>query len=86
MHFEFASHDVTVNGSRFGRVEQPRSRGIQHHSINGRKLFIDGQRPYSWEVSTAMQLVDDVSEALRDIERKDVLYVLVQHPVNKLNI
>ena len=24
------------------------------------------QRPYSWEVSTALQLVDDLSEALRD--------------------
>lgn len=34
------------------------------------------QRPYSWEVSTALQLVDDVSEALRDTERRDVPYVL----------
>ena len=34
------------------------------------------QRPYSWEVSTALQLVDDLSEALRDTERKDVPYVL----------
>lgn len=34
------------------------------------------QRPYSWEISTALQLVDDLSEALRDSERKDVPYVL----------
>ena len=34
------------------------------------------QRPYSWEVSTALQLVDDLSEALRDTERKDIPYVL----------
>lgn len=34
------------------------------------------QRPYSWEVSTALQLVDDLSEAFRDAERKDVPYVL----------
>jgi hypothetical protein len=34
------------------------------------------QRAYSWEVSTALQLVDDVSEALRDTEREDVPYVL----------
>ncbi|MCZ5936353.1 DUF262 domain-containing protein, partial [Escherichia coli] len=27
------------------------------------------QRPYSWDVSTALQLVDDISEALRDTER-----------------
>ena len=34
------------------------------------------QRPYSWDVSTALQLVDDISEALRDTERKDIPYVL----------
>lgn len=34
------------------------------------------QRPYSWEVSTALQLVDDLSEALRETERKDIPYVL----------
>ncbi|MCQ5014575.1 DUF262 domain-containing protein, partial [Escherichia coli] len=34
------------------------------------------QRPYSWEVSTAQQLVDDLSEALRETERKDIPYVL----------
>ena len=32
------------------------------------------QRPYSWDVSTALQLVDDISEALRDTERKDIPY------------
>lgn len=34
------------------------------------------QRPYSWEVLTALQLVDDVAEALRDPLRHDVPYVL----------
>ena len=32
--------------------------------------------PYGWDVSTALQLVDDISEALRDTERKDIPYVL----------
>ena len=27
------------------------------------------QRPYSWDVSTALQLVGDISEALRDTEQ-----------------
>ena len=34
------------------------------------------QRPYSWEVSTALQLVDDLSEAFQDTDRKDTSYVL----------
>lgn len=34
------------------------------------------QRPYSWEVPTALQLVDDVADALRDPLRHDVPYVL----------
>ena len=34
------------------------------------------QRPYSWEVSTALQLVGDLREALQDTKRKDVPYVL----------
>jgi Protein of unknown function DUF262 len=34
------------------------------------------QRPYSWEPTTALQLVDDVKEALKDPERSDVPYVL----------
>ena len=34
------------------------------------------QRPYSWTVATALQLVDDVWNALHDQVRKDVPYVL----------
>lgn len=34
------------------------------------------QRPYSWEVSIALQLVDDLSEAFQDTDRKDTSYVL----------
>jgi len=36
----------------------------------------DYQRPYSWTVATALQLVDDVWNALHDQVRKDVPYVL----------
>jgi hypothetical protein len=34
------------------------------------------QRPYSWEPATALQLLDDIREALKDSERRDVPYVL----------
>ena len=34
------------------------------------------QRPYCWEPATALQLVDDVKDALGDPTRKDVPYVL----------
>jgi hypothetical protein len=34
------------------------------------------QRPYSWEPATALQLLDDIREALKDTERRDVPYVL----------
>ncbi|GAA1233059.1 DUF262 domain-containing protein [Microbacterium phyllosphaerae] len=41
------------------------------------KLFIpEYQRPYSWEPSTALQLVDDVMEALHDPQRAEIPYVL----------
>ncbi|WP_374363165.1 DUF262 domain-containing protein [Pseudoduganella danionis] len=36
----------------------------------------DYQRPYSWRVATALQLVDDVWNALHDPVRHDVPYVL----------
>ncbi|HJW55294.1 MAG TPA: DUF262 domain-containing protein [Burkholderiaceae bacterium] len=34
------------------------------------------QRPYSWEPATALQLLDDIQEAMKDCERRDVPYVL----------
>lgn len=34
------------------------------------------QRPYSWEPATALQLLDDIRDAMIDPERKDVPYVL----------
>lgn len=34
------------------------------------------QRPYSWEPATALQLLDDIGDALKDPERSDVPYVL----------
>lgn len=34
------------------------------------------QRPYSWEPATALQLLDDIQEAMKDRERRDVPYVL----------
>jgi hypothetical protein len=34
------------------------------------------QRPYSWEPATALQLLDDIQEAMKDRERCDVPYVL----------
>ncbi len=39
------------------------------------------QRPYSWEVSTALQLVDDLSEALEIPKEKDpyVLGAIILH-------
>lgn len=41
------------------------------------QLFIpEYQRPYSWEPAVALQLVDDVMDALRDPHRADIPYVL----------
>ena len=34
------------------------------------------QRPYSWEPTTALQLLDDIRDALNDPERSDATYVL----------
>lgn len=34
------------------------------------------QRPYSWEPATALQLLDDIQEAMKDRERRDVPYVM----------
>lgn len=34
------------------------------------------QRPYSWEPTTALQLLDDIEQAMKDGERRDVAYVL----------
>ena len=34
------------------------------------------QRPYSWEPATALQLLDDIQEAMKDRKRRDVPYVL----------
>lgn len=34
------------------------------------------QRPYSWEPATALQLLDDIREAMKDRKRHDVPYVL----------
>lgn len=34
------------------------------------------QRPYSWEPATALQLLDDIQEAMKDGKRHDVPYVL----------
>ncbi|MCU6501903.1 DUF262 domain-containing protein [Rugamonas sp. A1-17] len=34
------------------------------------------QRPYSWEAATALQLLDDIRDAMTDHERRDVSYVL----------
>lgn len=34
------------------------------------------QRPYSWEPTMALQLLDDIQEAMKDRERGDVAYVL----------
>jgi len=34
------------------------------------------QRPYSWEPATALQLLDDIQEAMKDGRRHDVPYVL----------
>lgn len=34
------------------------------------------QRPYSWEPATALQLLDDIQEAMKDGERCDIPYVL----------
>lgn len=34
------------------------------------------QRPYSWEPATALQLLDDIQDAMTDHERRDVSYVL----------
>lgn len=36
----------------------------------------DYQRPYSWSVATALQLVDDIWSAMQDSGRRDVPYVL----------
>src|ERR1700688_3708220 len=34
------------------------------------------QRPYSWEPSTALQLLNDISDAFQDEERSEIPYVL----------
>jgi len=34
------------------------------------------QRPYSWEPATALQLLDDIQDAMTDHDRRDVSYVL----------
>jgi uncharacterized protein with ParB-like and HNH nuclease domain len=34
------------------------------------------QRPYSWEPATALQLLDDIRDALHSPERSEVSYVL----------
>ena len=43
----------------------------------GRNLRIPPyQRPYSWAPATALQLLDDIQDAMADHERRDVSYVL----------
>ena len=34
------------------------------------------QRPYRWEPSTALQLLNDISDAFHDDERSEIPYVL----------
>jgi uncharacterized protein with ParB-like and HNH nuclease domain len=34
------------------------------------------QRPYSWEPATALQLLDDIRDALNNPEHSDIPYVL----------
>lgn len=51
--------------------------GISVGNLFGQNLRIPHyQRPYSWEPVTALQLLDDIQEAMKDRERHDVPYVL----------
>ncbi|TXN82688.1 DUF262 domain-containing protein [Methylobacterium sp. WL8] len=47
------------------------------------------QRPYQWEPSTALQLLDDISDAFQDEERFEIPYVLgavILHQINSSDI
>lgn len=48
----------------------------RYSSLVDSALQIPYQRPYNWELTTALQLQDDIRDALNDPERSDIPYVL----------